>query len=47
MVELGVFETLQAKIDEDVGFREKVREILQALDRQSCYNSRSLPAAEY
>ncbi|KAI0996063.1 hypothetical protein K3495_g12118 [Podosphaera aphanis] len=35
MASLGIFEDLQAKIDEDAGVREQIREIIHILERQT------------
>ncbi|KAK4993447.1 Translin-1 [Elasticomyces elasticus] len=34
MVDPAIFEHLQQKIDEDTGVRDKIREVLQTLEKQ-------------
>ena len=39
LVNPAIFESLQAKIDEDIEFREQVRQLLQTLEKQRLYAS--------
>lgn len=37
MVDAAVFESLQAKIDDDIAIRDQIRDIVQTLEKQSLY----------